>query len=281
MAIGDTVRINTNIAAFNALNALKSVNAELEKSQLKLATGKRINEVADDPAGFVISKRLDGRQRGLSVALDNVGTTKNVLSIAEGGLINISEILVTIKEKVTQAANDTLGQAERSAISNEISQLVNEIDDIVDETQFNNIKLIDGTYTGKSYQTGEATVDTLIFAINQDNTPTGLGIGSTELSGRVFTATGSSVALSNVNDAIELVSTSLQDIGATISRLSVKEKTLSVAITNTAASKGRILDADIAKEQLKSTQLQILQQTATAQLAQANVAPQNVLALFR
>ena len=85
MAIGDSTRINTNIAAFNALNALKNINRNLERSQLKLATRLRINEVADDPAGFFISKRLTARSKGLSVALDNVGTAKNVLSIAEGG----------------------------------------------------------------------------------------------------------------------------------------------------------------------------------------------------
>ena len=92
MAIGDSTRINTNIAAFNALHALKYVNRNLEKSQLKLATGWRINEVSDDPAGFVISKRLDARSRGLSVAYDNVGTVKNVLAIAEGGTVFLDEI---------------------------------------------------------------------------------------------------------------------------------------------------------------------------------------------
>jgi len=100
MSIGDSTRINTNIAAANALNALKFINRSLERSQLKLATGWRINEVADDPAGFTISKRLDARSRGLSVALDNVGTVKNVLSIAEGGLLNIQNILITPKKSM-------------------------------------------------------------------------------------------------------------------------------------------------------------------------------------
>ena len=140
MAIGDATRVNTNIAAYNALAALKNVNWDLEKRQLKLATGRRINEVSDDPAGYVISKRLWARVRGLSAALDNVGTTKNVLSIAEGGLLNIHEILVGMKEKLTQSANDTLGSAERNAIRSEILQLVEEITDIVQETEFNNNK---------------------------------------------------------------------------------------------------------------------------------------------
>ena len=168
MAIGDSSRINTNIAAFNALNALKEVNRNLERSQLKLATGFRINEVSDDPAGFTISKRLDARARGLTVALNNVGTTKNVLNIAEGGLLNIQSILITMKEKVTQAANDTLGSAERNAISTEIDELTTEIDNIVAETTFNDQALLDGTYANKSYQTGEGTTNTMMFSISKE-----------------------------------------------------------------------------------------------------------------
>ena len=286
MAIGDSTRINTNIAAFNALNALKFVNRNLEKAQLKLATGLRINEVSDDPAGFVISRRLDARSRGLSVAYDNVGTAKNVLAIAEGGLLNISDILVTMKEKITQAASDTLGSAERNAIKTELSQLTAEIDNIVDETTFNNLGLLDGNYTNKTYQTGEDTTNTFTVSIvKEGTTATGfksadIEVDTANVATLVFTASGSSSALAKVDTAIEIVSDALQKIGAYVSRMTVKESTLSIAITNTEATKGRILDADIAKEQLNSTRLQILQQTSTAQLAQANITPQNVLALF-
>ena len=286
MAIGDSTRINTNIAAFNALNALKSINRNLEKAQLKLATGLRINEVSDDPAGFVISRRLDARSRGLSVAYDNVGTAKNVLAIAEGGLLNISDILVTMKEKITQAASDTLGSAERNAIKTELTQLTAEIDNIVDETTFNNVGLLGGSYTNKSFQTGEDTTNTFIVSIVKGGTTaTGFKAADIEVDAAnvatlVFTASGSSSALAKVDTAIEVVSDALQKIGAYVSRMTVKESTLSIAITNTEATKGRILDADIAKEQLNSTRLQILQQTSTAQLAQANITPQNVLALF-
>lgn len=279
MAIGDPTRINTNIAAFNALNALKTVNRNLEISQLRLATGRRINEVADDPAGFTISKRLEARSRGLSVALNNVGTAKNVLSIAEGGLLNISDILITIKEKVTQAASDTLGPSERNAIKNEIDQLVAEIDDIVGETTFNDIALINGTYSA-SYQTGEGSGDTLVVALTQSASSTGLAITSAFLSSKVSNATDAASALISVDAAIETVSGVLQEVGAFSARLTTKESTLSIAITNTEATRSRILDADIAWEQLNATRFLILQQTATAQLAQANITPQNVLALF-
>jgi len=281
MAIGDATRINTNIAAYNALGALKGINRELEHRQLKLATGLRINEVADDPAGFVISRRLDSRVRGLSTAMDNVGTTKNVLSIAEGGLLNISEILVTMKGKLIQAANDTLGYEERNAIKSELLQLEAEINDIVEETQFNRNILLDGTYTGKSFQTGEEKTNVLLFSITANSSATGLGIDSPFVANNVFSSASAAFAQSRVDAAIETVSDTLQNIGAVIARLTVKEATLRIAITNTEAAKSRILDADLAKEQVESTRLQILQQTATAQLAQANIAPQNVLALFQ
>ena len=134
LAIGSYTRIKTNIGALNALNALKNVNRKMEKTQLRLATGLRINSVSDNPAGYVISTRINARVRGLAVAVDNIGTAKNLLSTAEGGLLNVSDILITMKEKVTQAASDTLSSAERNAIKNELTELKAEIDDIVNET---------------------------------------------------------------------------------------------------------------------------------------------------
>jgi len=281
MAIGDSTRINTNISALNALNALKNINTAIQKNQIKLATGLRINEVADDPAGYVISTRLNARTRGLMIAYDNIGTGKNVLAIAEGGLLNISDILVTMKEKVTQAASDTLSSAERNAIKTEIVQLTDEINNIVDETTFNDIKLLDGNYTNMSYQTGEDTSNSFVVNLSRGHTSSDLEVNATNVANKIFTATGSSLALDKVDTAIESVSDSLQYIGALVSRLSVKESTVSVAITNSNATLSRIKDADIAKTQLELTRNSILQQTSIAQLAQANVTPQNVLALFR
>jgi len=128
----------------------------------------------------------------------------------------------------------------------------------------------------------------MTFSISTVNTSTGLGVAKTtktiaaeHLASLVYTATNAASALAKVDRAIETLSATLQDIGAKTARLTVKESTLRISITNTDATKSRILDTDIASEQLNSTKLQILQQTATAQLAQANVAPQNVLALFQ
>lgn len=281
MASGDYFRILTNIGAYNALNALKNVNARLESSLLLLATGLRINSVADDPAGYVISRSLEAKNRGIATAIDNVETAKNVLSIAEGGLQNISDILVTIKEKVTQAASDTNGTSERNAIKNEVSELTGEVDDIVKETSFNNKKLLDGTYTGISFQTGDRPGDRLLFSLNQPHSAKGLNIASDAVVNRIQTATGSSIALSKINAAVSTVNDSLQRVGSVITRLNIKSSVLNVTLTNSEATRSRIIDADIAMERLKAVQYSILQQTSLSQLIQANFIPGTVLSLFR
>lgn len=279
MPTADFSRINTNIQGLQTLQALKALNAQLGATQLRLATGRRITEVADDAAGFTIAKNFDARARGLSVAFDNVGQAKNLLSIGEGGLQNVSNILVTMREKVTQAASDTLGTNERNAIATQLSDLAAEIGNIVSETTFNGVKLLDGTYTGKVFQTGANATDSFAFAITQNAGAASLTVSSTDLV--VTTAANATASLAKVNTAIDTINVALQSIGSTVARLSVKESTLSIAITNTQAAQSRILDADVAREQLEATKLQIEQQLATAELAQANQSSQGLLALFR
>ena len=277
MAFGDLSRIGGNIQAMQALNSLNVINQELGIRQLRLATGKRINSAEDDAAGFVISKTLQHRGKGLSVALGNVGDAKSMLAIAEGGLDSILDILETMKEKVTQAASDTLGSSERNAIEDEIDALTSEIDDIVDETTFNGSGLLNDV--DKTIQTGEATTDSLVVAVTtQNHTAGALTVADANIT--VSSASFSSAALANINTAITSVKNSIAAIGSYQARLSTKEATLTNAITNTEASRSRIADADFAKEQLEALKLQIMQQTATSALAQANSAPQIVLSLF-
>ena len=277
MAFGDLSRIRGNIQAMQALNSLNQINQELGIRQLRLATGKRINSAEDDAAGFVISKTLQHRGKGLAVALGNVGDAKSMLAIAEGGLDSILDILETMKEKVTQAASDTLGSTERNAIDDELDALTNEIDDIVDETTFNGVSLLTGKQM--TIQTGEATTDTLFVTVSAaDHDSAALGVIDASID--TSSAANASIALSRVNTAITTVKSSIASIGSYQARLSVKEATLTNAITNTEASRSRIADADFAKEQLEALKLQIMQQTATSALAQANAAPQIILSLF-
>ncbi len=200
-----------------------------------------------------------------------------MLAIAEGGLDSILDILETMKEKVTQAASDTLGSTERNAIDDELDALTNEIDDIVDQTSFNGISLLSGKQL--TIQTGEATTDAMFMTVTAaDHDSAALGVIDASID--TSSAANASTALSRVNSAITTVKNSIANIGSYQARLSTKETTITNAITNTEASRSRIADADFAKEQLEALKLQIMQQTATSALAQANSAPQIVLSLF-
>ncbi|CUS78341.1 flagellin [Candidatus Kryptonium thompsonii] len=280
MAFSQGTRINTNIAAMNAYNALNDINRELGVHQLRLATGKRINSVADDPSGYTIAKKLQARSRGLAQAINNVGDAKNVLSIAEGGLQKINDLLVSIKEQVTRAVNGGLSDDELQAIATQINDYLSEINDIVKQTKFNGMQLLRGAgggawVSGRDFQVGSDAGDTLSvkFDITVDRT---LISSST-----VATTDLTSSFITTVDNAIKTVTQQLQYVGSLINRLDVKETNLVVSMTNTEAAASRIFDADIAKEQVEAAKLMILQQTATAQLAQANASPQGVLALFR
>ncbi|HEC83287.1 MAG TPA: flagellin, partial [Firmicutes bacterium] len=279
MANADLTRINTNIAALNALNALREVNSKLSLHQLRLATGRRINSAADDPAGMTFAKKLDSRARGLAVARDNIGDVQNLLAVAEGGIQQISEILITMKEKILQAATDTLGSSERAAVESQLDDLAAEIDQIVEQTTWGGVTLLDGTYAGKQFQVGEQATDTLSCSISQDHRAAALSVADSDLD--VSTSSAASTSLSYVNAAINTINTSLQAIGSTSARMSIKEANVSVAITNVMASYSRIYNADMALEQLEATKYLVLQQTATAMLAQANLTPQSILSLIR
>lgn len=275
MAQGDIARVRTNVNALNALNALGQINQKLNVANLRLATGKRINSAADDPSGLTLATTLDLRARKLGVAINNIGDASNVLAVAEGGLSNINSILSTIVEKITLAASDTQGTSERSAIYEELNQLGEEIDAVASQTQFNGVVLL--TSSTLTFQTGPDGIDTNVFKLTHAFTSASLGISSLTVASQSL----ASASLGSVNAAITSVKTALQNVGALMERLAVKADNLAVARLNTTAAASRIMDADLAAEQLEASKLQILQQTATAQLAAANAQPASVLALFR
>ncbi|MFQ5827693.1 MAG: flagellin [Candidatus Methylomirabilia bacterium] len=274
-AIGDLSRIRTNLAALNALEALRNINTRLNIANLRLSTGKRINSAADDPSGLTLFNSLDVRARRLATALNNVGDASNVLTIAEGGLNNIQSLLAQMQEKVTLAASDTQGQNERAAIFNELEQLAEEIDSIAQLTQFNGVVLL--TSTTLTFQTGPDGANTSIFNLSSAFTSASLGVNSLTVASQTLAST----SLGSVSAAISSVATALQQVGAQLSRFNIKAENLAISRLNTLAAASRIMDADLAAEQLESSKLQILQQTATASLAAANLAPASILALFQ
>tara|TARA_B100001029_G_C15063817_1_gene461363 strand:+ start:11986 stop:12846 length:861 start_codon:yes stop_codon:yes gene_type:complete len=284
---GDLTRVGANFHAMEAWSNLKKVNGDIGQIQSRLSSGKRINSAEDDTSGYALSKHLESRTRGLSQALDNVGTAKNVLNIAEGGYQSQMTILQTIKEKLTQAADGSLSDAQRGAIGDQINTLLTEFNDINSDTKFNDNSLMeDGEMT---FQVGEGSNDTLTVTFDHS---TRIDVGESDTDVNLDNiVNGSSWAtlqeedaragIETADEAIKALAKSIQSIGDFNARLSSKEESLSLAISNTEATRSRIEDADFAKEQMNMMKLQILQQTSVSSFSQANSAPQMVLSLFR
>lgn len=308
-----TTRINTNIGALNALKSLNDIGNRMSVAQLRLATGKRINTAADDAAGYSIAKKFNVRAEGLGQALNNIGSAKNLLSVAEGHLNNIVDILTQMKTKATQAADDSLGTSERSAIKAELAALATQVNLEVTQATWNSKAIFSGTGSSNAtagnvlfrFQIGAGnsiTNDLLQFNllktgnVSLESGNTGFKAvqlrldatsGGTRLSGNTLAGSlvGSSASaqslMGRIDNAVADVSEALSYIGSVVNRLSYQETSLTLAKTNTDAARSRIEDADMAFEQLQSTKLQILQQTASAMLAQANTGPQAILSLFK
>ena len=277
MSFGDLTRINTNLQAMSALNALQRVNGEMGLRQLRLATGSRINRAEDDSAGYTIAKKLQARVRGQEKALQNIGDAKSMLTVAEGSLNSIMDILQTMKEKTVQAANDTMGSDERTAIENELHALSDELGDILSASTFNGTSLFSTSNVDLTFQVNAENGDTFTATISS-TTVSGLGVSTGALD--VASASSAGTTLAAIDSAIDDVASRLASIGDSQKRLTFKQENLTTSMNNYEAARSRIEDADFAKEQMEIIKLQILQQTGTASLAQANSGPGSVLSLF-
>ncbi|TNE68911.1 flagellin [bacterium] len=276
MAFGDFNRISTNVQSLEARFSLDKINKRLGATQLKLSTGLRINKAEDDAAGFSISAKLSSRIAGLEQALSNTGDAKSVLDIAEASFNSILDILTTLKTKATQAANDTYGTDERAFIQSQVDSLLTELDALVAQTVYQGNSLLSGSYNA-TFQVGERTADTINVAIAVTGT-TGYNASGLGVSGISVTSfANAQSALASVDAAINTVASVVNELGIYQTQLSIREEILTQSINSNFSARSRIRDADFAKEQSEGLKLQILQQTAIAALAQANVAPQAVL----
>jgi flagellin len=291
------LRINNNIAAFNAYRNLSVTDTNMSKSLEKLSSGYRINRAADDAAGLAISEGLRSQIGGLKVAVRNAQDGISVVQTAEGALNESQAILQRMRDLAVQAANggsqDSTAQA---AADTEFKQLQSELDRVANTTAFGNTKLLDGTYDANVgvFQVGSAnsandriTVDLTqatgnIFGTGSTLTgftSTGLLVDSGTLD--LTSTTNSQNAVTALDVAIKGVSTARANIGAFQNRFEHTINNLNVAIENVTASESRIRDTDMASEMVEFTKNQILSQAGTAMLAQANQAPQSVLKLLQ
>jgi flagellin len=275
MTLGDFSRINTNVGAANALFSLQTTNKQLTMRQLRLATGSRLNAAEDDTAAFSMASSLRSRVRGQTQALANVGDAKNLLTVAEGSLDTVMEILQTMKEKTVQAANDTLGSAERTAIDNQLSALSDEITDILGDTKFNGLSLF--TSTAFNFQVGEGTSNSFSVTVGTLSVAQ-LGVATASIV--VTTAANATALIATIDTAITTISSKVASVGDNQTRLTFKQDALGIAINNNEQAYSRIADADFAREQMEIVKLQMLQNSGIAVVAQANAAPGLVASLM-
>jgi len=313
-------RINSNIGALQAYNALAKTNAAQQNAQLRMATRKRINSVSDDVSGFNVGKSLESKVNVMNSAKSNISSAKNILSTAESALLLVKDKLTQIRNYVADASDAT---KDRQALAANINSLGSEIKNIFETTKFNDTHLLMGKTaqsslgsspssadysTSLTFQTGADATDRLTLDFAKDLASAGsVGSASTSnLAADVANAITSLTASFGSTDAAaaekitdlasfsgtgadtssiigkfeKSVNDALGKIGNFSQRLDVKDEYLTSAITNAQASVSRLFDADMAMEQLNATKAQIGGQVATSMLGQLNFAPQNVLSLF-
>ena len=283
------VRIFNNIPSITAQRILGVNNDRLALSVERISSGIRINRAADDAAGLAISVGLRSDIRALRQAVRNASDGISLMNVTEGALNEQSGILIRLRELASQAATGTVGSTERQTIQLEFSALRSELDRITATTEFNGAKLIDGTLSSSvadvnSHILVQIGLDSGANSRIDLNTQLRLNsIDSTQLEIHNLSVTASSealTALDKVNDAIASITESRGKVGAVQNRLTRSIANLSVSVENLTAAESSIRDADIAEEVAELTRNQILVQTATAMVGQANLIPQSVLQLL-
>jgi flagellin len=269
------MRINQNIAAFNAYRNLSTTQNSLGKSLEKLSSGFRINRAADDAAGLTKSEGLRAEIRGTNQAIRNSQDGISLVQTAEGALNEVHSILQRMRELAVDANNTatTDGVAQQA----EITQLLAELDAIGTRTQFSGQVVFNGE--DRQFQVGANSTDTLEVTIDELGSA-GVGKDAVDVSG-IDVSDDAGAAIDLLDDAIASVSAQRSDLGAIQNRFEHTIANLQVASENLSASESRIRDADMAQEMVTFTRNQILQQAGTAMLAQANQVPQSVLSLLR
>lgn len=271
------LRIATNTASIAAQRVLSTQQKRAEHSAQALASGSRIVNAADDAAGLAISENFKGQLKGITAARNNANNAISFSQVGEGGLNEVSNILVRLRELGVQAASDTVGETERGFLNNEAQQLIQEADRIAKTTQFGNTKLLDGSGGKLEFQVGPAAgkENIISFDFDANATASSLGIDGIEISDK----SDARSALDSVDEAIQKVGALRANFGAMQSRLESTVSNLDVSYENLSAANSRIRDTDIAKETAEMASASILQNTAVSVLAQANQMPNVALKL--
>jgi flagellin len=269
--------INTNMASLNAQRNLAASQGSLMTSMQRLSSGLRVNSAKDDAAGLAIAERMNTQVRGMNVAIRNANDGVSMAQTAEGAMGKIADMLQRMRELAVQAANATNNTGDVENLNAEFFALREEITRTVDATTFNGTNILKDAGT-LSFQVGAGTgttTDQISFNFAS------LSTGAVATLGSTLDATGAITLMGSIDSALDVINTSRAQLGALQNRFEAVISTLRVAAENTAASRGRIMDADFAQETANLSRAQILQQAGTAMVAQANQLPQQVLQLLR
>jgi flagellin len=289
--------VNTNVNASVAQNALIKNERSMNTAMERLSTGQRINAASDDAAGLAIASRMTSQVRGLEVGIRNANDAISMISVADGAMTEVSNMLQRMRELALQSANGTTTSADRSYMNSEYQNLITEIERISQNTQWNGRAILQGDANGASdstvkYQVGANGGQTIGVNFGDISQSGGAAFQTFEISaagaGSFITAgttssamTTASAALTKIDSAITAVNTQRATFGASMNQLTYAVDNLASVKVNAEASRSQIQDTDYATETSELARTQIIQQAGTAMLAQANQLPQTVLSLLQ
>jgi flagellin len=272
--------INTNVASLNAQRNLTNSQSSLNVSLQRLSSGLRVNSAKDDAAGLAIAERMNAQVRGLTVGIRNAGDGISLAQTAEGALGSVTEAMQRMRELAVQSANATNGTEDRASLDAEFQDLGEEIGRILAGTEFNGTAILAGGAGAQAFQIGPNNTANDRITVTTTNMSTDTDI--TAVTGTdVTTSANAMAAIDLIDTALDTINSERATLGAVQSRIEIAVRSLEATRENTAAARGRIMDADFAAETANLTRAQILQQAGVAMLAQANALPQTALALLQ
>ena len=274
--------ISTNVNALAAQQTARTNSRAMSATMEQLSTGNRVNSAKDDAAGLAIGQNMTAQVRGINMAIRNVNDGVNLLQTADGAMAEQANMLQRMRELAVQSVSGTYSDTQRGYLNTEFVALQSQIDKIGSETTWNGYTLLTGTTGGAtagtfSFQTGQTSGTTIDVAIGS-MTVSGLGVTATNTIGTAVTA---AVTIAKLDTAIGTLNSQRATLGAKINQLTYAGDNLSNISSNIQASRSTIMDTDYATASTQLSKTQIIQQAATAMLAQANQQPQSVLSLLK
>jgi len=273
------LRIATNVPSLAVQRNISNVGEEASKSYARLSSGNRITKSGDDAAGLSIANKLEASVRGMKMAQRNANDGISFVQTAEGGINEVSNILIRLRELSVQSASDTVGDSERGFLNKEVQSLKGEVDRIAKSTNFNGTNLLAGEGKTLTFQVGHESgeMNRIEFDPSKTNVTLGaLGVGGVDLSSK----DGALSAMGSIDEAINKVNSNRAELGAIQNRLHSTSNTLGIAVENLSDARSRIMDTDIAAETSNMAKNSILQNAGIAVLAQANSAPNAAMKLL-